>query len=102
MLQRDPRDNLSLSRLRIPPLPTYLPIYQSTYICRVHTLALTPLHPFSQVLQRERVPVMMISQASADSSICLGIQESDAPRALNAVRAEFAAEMEMKVLALSL
>ena len=36
----------------------------------------------------------MISQASADSSICLGIQESDADRALEAVRAEFFRELE--------
>jgi len=48
------------------------------------------------VLQRQNIPVMMISQASADSSICLGIQEPDAPRALAAVRAEFAQEIAMK------
>lgn len=46
------------------------------------------------VLHRERVAVLMISQASADSSICLGIQESDADRALEAVRAEFFRELD--------
>lgn len=45
------------------------------------------------ILRQERVPVIMVSQASAESSLCVAIQESDAERALAVVEGEFDNDM---------
>ncbi len=50
------------------------------------------------VLARENVNIMMISQSSSEHSVCLVIHESDADRAVSAIRRDFIAEIERNMI----
>lgn len=51
-----------------------------------------------EVLAREDINLMMISQSSSEHSICMLIQASDADRALNALRRELRLEIEQNLV----
>src|SRR5206468_9445909 len=52
---------------------------------------------FSSVA-REKVSVLMFSQASSEQNICLVVPEEDRARSLKALREEFAAEIALRKL----
>ncbi|GMN08007.1 bifunctional aspartate kinase/homoserine dehydrogenase I [Croceitalea sp. MTPC5] len=51
---------------------------------------------FFETLSQEHISVVMITQASSEHSICIGISDDDAQRALNAVNTAFEYEMASK------